>query len=175
VDLLHASLVESCGWSQADSRGVRVTVAWDGTLESLGAVAGRGWRAFVRWPATDHAVIAGEGAPAVVFDGGIANLCGELQKRIASVTTVVTYDRAGYGPSEAGPSPRDSRTEANELRALLSGLGIPSPYVLVGHSLGCLNVEVYADLHPDEVADMVLLDPPPLSFILGQEYARRRQ
>lgn len=124
---------------------------------------------------TLHAVVAGEGAPAVVFDGGIATPSGEygeLQKRIASITTVVTYDRAGYGPSEAGPLPRESRTEAGELRSLLSRLGIPAPYVLVGHSLGCLNVEVYADLHPGEVAGMVLLDPPPLSFILRQEYAQ---
>lgn len=120
-----------------------------------------------------HAVVVGEGAPAVVFDGGIAAPCGEyreLQDRIASTTTVVTYDRAGYGPSEAGPLPRDSRTEVDELRALLSGLGVPGPYVLVGHSLGGLNVEVYADLHPDEVAGMVLLDPPPLSFILQEDY-----
>jgi pimeloyl-ACP methyl ester carboxylesterase len=120
-----------------------------------------------------HAVVAGEGSPAVVFDGGIGtprDEYRELQERIAAITTVVTYDRAGYGSSEAGPLPRDSRTEADELRSLLSGLGIPGPYVLVGHSLGGLNVEVYADLHPDEVAGMVLLDPPPLSFILGEEY-----
>lgn len=120
-----------------------------------------------------HAVVTGKGSPAVVFDGGIGARCEEyrqLQDRIAATTTVVTYDRAGYGSSEVGPLPRDSRREVAELRAMLAELNIPRPYIFVGHSLGGLNVEVYAGLHPEEVAGMVLLDPPPLSFILGKEY-----
>ena len=120
-----------------------------------------------------HAVVVGKGLPAVVFDGGIGARCEEyrqLQSRIAATTTVITYDRAGYGSSEAGPLPRDSRREAGELRAMLATLNIPRPYILVGHSLGGLNVEVYAGLHPEDIAGMVLLDPPPLSFILGKEY-----
>lgn len=120
-----------------------------------------------------HAVVAGRGAPAVVLDGGIGALCeeyGRLRDRIAVATTAVTYDRAGYGSSEAGPLPRDSRTEVEELRVLLAGLEISPPYVLVGHSLGGLNVQVYAGLHPEEVAGLVLLDPPPLDFVLGEEY-----
>ena len=44
------------------------------------------------------------------------------------------------------------------------------PYVLVGHSLGALNMQVFASKYPDDVAGMVLLDPPPRSFMLGQEY-----
>lgn len=121
-----------------------------------------------------HAVVAGKGSPAVVFDGGIGARCDEyrrLQDRIAAATTVIAYDRAGYGSSEVGPLPRDSRSEVEELRALLAGLKIPRPYILVGHSLGGLNVQVYAGLHPEEVAGMVLLDPPPFPFILGEEYA----
>ncbi len=120
-----------------------------------------------------HAVVVGTGAPAVVFDGGIGARCDEyreLQDRIAATTTVVTYDRAGYGSSELGPLPRDSRSEVGELRALLAELEIPRPYVLVGHSLGGLNVQVYAGLYPEDVAGVVLLDPPPLPFILGEEY-----
>lgn len=120
-----------------------------------------------------HAVVTGKGSPAVVFDGGIGARCEEyrrLQDRIAATTTVVTYDRAGYGSSEVGPLPRDSRREVEELRTMLAELNIPRPYILVGHSLGGLNVEVYAGFHPEEVAGMVLLDPPPLSFILGKEY-----
>jgi pimeloyl-ACP methyl ester carboxylesterase len=120
-----------------------------------------------------HAVVTGTGSPSVVFDGGIGARCEEyrqLQDTISATTTVVTYDRAGYGPSEVGPQPRDSRTEVEELRAMLAELNVPRPYIFVGHSLGGLNVEVYAGLHPEEVAGMVLLDPPPLSFILGIEY-----
>ena len=120
-----------------------------------------------------HAVIAGNGSPAVVFDGGIGASSEEyrdIQNRIAEKTTVVIYDRAGYGASEVGPLPRDSRSEVEELRAMLVELKISPPYILVGHSLGSLNVQVYAGLHSEEVAGMVLLDPPPLRFIQGKEY-----
>ena len=120
-----------------------------------------------------HAVVSGKGSPAVVFDGGIGTASDEyrqIQDRISSAATMVTYDRAGYGASDGGPLPRDSRTESGELRVLLAELGIDPPYILVGHSLRGLNVEVYADLYPEEVAGMILLDPPPLSFLLGQEY-----
>jgi len=120
-----------------------------------------------------HTVVAGTGLPAVVIDGGIATRCEEyreLQDRIAAATTVVIYDRAGYGSSEVGPPPRDSRREVEELRILLSRLSIAPPFVLVGHSLGGLNAQVFANEHPDEVAGMVLLDPPPATFILGEAY-----
>lgn len=120
-----------------------------------------------------HAVVAGRGSPVVVFDGGIgagSEEYRELQDRIASTTTVVTYDRAGYGASDVGPLPRDSRSEVEELRTLLARLRVPGPYILVGHSLGGLNIQVYAHIYREEVAGMVLLDPPPLPFILGEEY-----
>ena len=121
-----------------------------------------------------HAVVSGAGVPVVVFDSGIGALSSEyarLQERLSSVTTTVAYDRAGYGSSELGPLPRDSSTEAAELMVLLERLGVAGPYILVGHSLGGLNFEVFAARYPDDVAGMVLLDPPPLSFILGEEYS----
>lgn len=120
-----------------------------------------------------HAVVLGTGSPVVVIDGGIGERSGQyraLQDIVAAATTVVTYDRAGYIPSEAGPLPRDSRREVEELRALLAELKIPGPYILVGHSLGGLNAQVYASLYPEDVAGMVLLDPPPLPFLLGEDF-----
>src|SRR5262249_14602208 len=38
-------------------------------------------------------------------------------------------------------------------------LGVPPPHVLVGHSLGGLYMQLFARLHPDEVAGLVLVDP----------------
>jgi pimeloyl-ACP methyl ester carboxylesterase len=115
----------------------------------------------------------GTGAPVVVIDNGIADTMdrlGPFQERLAIATHVVTYNRAGYGRSEPGPLPRDARREAGELRALLENAAVPGPYVLVGHSLGGLNAQVFASIYPDDVAGLVLLDPPPLTFILGEEY-----
>jgi len=115
----------------------------------------------------------GSGTPVVVMDSGITDQLDKLkalQASVSLVTRVITYNRAGYGKSQAGPLPRDAGREAEELKTLLEKASVPGPYVLVGHSLGALNVQVFAARYPDDVAGMVLLDPPPLSFILGQEY-----
>jgi len=67
-----------------------------------------------------------------------------------------------YGP--------DGKLEAEELKALLDAASLPGPYVVVGHSLGGLNAQVFAAKYPEDVAGIVLLDPPPLSFIRGEDY-----
>jgi pimeloyl-ACP methyl ester carboxylesterase len=120
-----------------------------------------------------HIHTMGEGSPVIVIDVGIAGTIEEwrpLQERLAETTQVCTYDRAGYGRSEPGPFPRDAGRTADELRALLRGAGVPGPFILVGHSLGALNMQIYAARYPDDVAGMVLLDPPPLSWMLGECY-----
>jgi pimeloyl-ACP methyl ester carboxylesterase len=53
---------------------------------------------------------------------------------------------------------------------LLEKARVPGPYVLVGHSLGGLNMQVFASQHPNLVAGAVLLDPPPLGFITGERF-----
>jgi len=46
----------------------------------------------------------------------------------------------------------------DSLRALLGEVGLPAPYLLVGHSIGGLIVNLFARLHPSETAGVVLLD-----------------
>jgi pimeloyl-ACP methyl ester carboxylesterase len=41
---------------------------------------------------------------------------------------------------------------------LLGNAGVQEPYVLVGHSLGGTNMQLYASRYPDEVAGVVLVD-----------------
>jgi pimeloyl-ACP methyl ester carboxylesterase len=117
--------------------------------------------------------IEGVGTPTVVIDAGLADPLEKLrplQERLARVTRVVTYNRAGYGRSEPGPLPRHCGREAEELKVLLEKASVPGPYVLVGHSLGALNMQAFASKYPDTVTGMILLDPPPLSFLLKKEY-----
>ena len=76
-----------------------------------------------------------------------------------------TYDRAGYGRSEPGPAPRHSRQAATELKLLLEKARVKGPYLLVGHSLGGMNAQVFAGNYPDLVAGLVLVDPPPIDFV----------
>lgn len=120
-----------------------------------------------------HVRVLGDGFPPIVVDVGIASRSEDwysLQERLANKTLVFVYDRAGYGTSEAGPLPRDSGREADELKALLDASSIQGPFVLVGHSLGALNVQVFAAQYPEDVAGMVLLDPPPLGWLLGERF-----
>jgi pimeloyl-ACP methyl ester carboxylesterase len=109
-----------------------------------------------------HMLSLGRGGPAVVFDAplGASHMIWSLvQPDVAKFTTALAYDRAGYGWSEAGPGPRTSSRAVEELHALLGNSGVKPPYILVGNSIGGLNVRLYAFRYPDEVAGLVLLDP----------------
>lgn len=105
---------------------------------------------------------SGSGGPAVVFLPG-AGLVGldylNTHNRAAGLTTSVLYDRAGTGWSEEVDLPRSAAEVTDELRGLLRAAGIPTPYVLVGHSLGGAYARHYAQRFPDEVTGLLLLDP----------------
>lgn len=105
---------------------------------------------------------AGQGTPTVVLEAGLGEGLNEwvgLLPQVAAFTRVCAYDRAGVGKSDAGPKPRTSQQMVAELRTLLRSAQVDGPYVLVGQSLGGLNVALYAAEHPDEVGGLVLLDP----------------
>ncbi len=117
---------------------------------------------------------AGQGTPTVVLEAGLGEGLDEwaaLLPHVAAFTRVCAYDRAGVGKSDAGPRPRTSRQMVTELRTLLAGAQVAGPYVLVGHSLGGLNVALYAAEHPDEVAGLVLLDPAFPDFLARMDAA----
>jgi pimeloyl-ACP methyl ester carboxylesterase len=120
-----------------------------------------------------HIRCTGKGSPTVVIDTGVGDTSERwqsIQAEMAQVTRTCTYDRAGYGASEPGPLPRHSERAADELKQLLENAGVKGPYVLVGHSLGGLNAQVFADRYPELVGGLVLLDPAPLAFITGQAF-----
>jgi len=105
----------------------------------------------------------GNGSPTVILESGIGDVLPEwkqVQIRISSFARVCSYDRAGYGESEAGPMPRTSLQIARELHVLLQNAGERPPYILVGHSFGGYNVRVFNGEYPSEVAGMVLADSP---------------
>jgi len=109
-----------------------------------------------------HLCCAGEGSRTVVMDSGLpgSSLSWSLvQPEVAKFTRVCSYDRAGLGWSDVGPTPRTSRRIVEELHRLLKKAEIEGPYVLVGHSFGAPNMRLYASKYPDEVAGMVLVDP----------------
>jgi pimeloyl-ACP methyl ester carboxylesterase len=101
------------------------------------------------------------GGPTVVMDAGLGGGVLDwqtVQPKVATFARVCSYDRSGIGWSESGQKPRTSRRIVEELHALLSDAGEEGPYVLVGHSFGGANVQLYASEYPGDVAGMVLVD-----------------
>ena len=108
-----------------------------------------------------HLWCTGNGAPAVILDTGLGGSSAGwyfVQPDAARFTRVCSYDRAGMGYSDPGPSPRTARRIANELATLLDRSGIAGPVVLVGASIAGFNVRVFASDHPELAAGLVLVD-----------------
>lgn len=111
-----------------------------------------------RW----YVTVKGTGRPVVVIDHAFGSFSPEwwgIQEQIAEFTTVVSYDRMGYGWSDTPDTSRSSQHIAQELHDLLGALSLPAPYVLVGHSQGGLYVNHFARLFPERISGAVLLDP----------------
>jgi pimeloyl-ACP methyl ester carboxylesterase len=109
-----------------------------------------------------HYRCEGEGAPAVIFDAGIAASSlswSRVQPEVARFTFACSYDRAGLAWSEVSSTPRSMSTLITELRAVIRHANVPPPYVLVGHSFGGLLIRAFAREYPNEVAGLVFVDP----------------
>ena len=77
----------------------------------------------------------------------------------AAEAHVCVYDRAGIGWSDAPPRGRHTPgTMASDLHALLQAADIPSPYIVIGHSLGGVIGRRFQADYPQLVAGMLLID-----------------
>jgi len=112
---------------------------------------------------TVHVVMMGESqpAPTVILLSTVG--AGALdwtyvQSPVAEFAPVASYDRSGYGWSNPVDTERSPEQVVSELKALLSTLSLPAPYVLVGHGLAGLYARLYQFQYPADVAAIVLLD-----------------
>lgn len=118
----------------------------------------------------------GEGRPVIVFLSGAGmdiDSWFKVLPEVATFGTAIAVDRPGVGRSDRPDIPQTGEVVVAALRSLLAQAGVPPPYVLVGHSLGGLHVELFARSHPGEVGGVVLveaasvdeaMDPPPPGF-----------
>jgi pimeloyl-ACP methyl ester carboxylesterase len=107
--------------------------------------------------------------PTVVLEaggGGFSTSWSRVQELLSANVRSCAYDRAGLGLSEPGPAPRTMRQEAFELRELLAATHVARPLVLVGHSVGGINMRIYAERYGTDVAGLVLVDPTHESTVL---------
>lgn len=105
--------------------------------------------------------VSGEGSPTIVLINGAGGpLEGwyKLYPDIEKLGTVVAYDRPGVGGSPRAVKPQTARTAVEMLRKLLGLAGVKRPWVLVAHSFGGLHANLFARLHPDEVAGVVFVE-----------------
>jgi len=109
-----------------------------------------------------HIRCEGTGSPTVVLEAGSTDISlswARVQPQVANFTRVCSYDRLGYGWSDPIRGPLTSRGVTERLHTLLFHAGISPQYILVSHSLGGEYVRDYAHRFPDDVAEMVLVDP----------------
>ena len=108
-----------------------------------------------------HIWCTGSGTPSVILETGLGGSSadwGFVQPEVAGFTRVCSYDRAGMGYSDPGPSPRTTRRIAHELAQLLDRGGVSGPVILVGASIGGWTARVFASDHAERVAGHVLVD-----------------
>ncbi len=104
----------------------------------------------------------GTGSPTVILDANEGDDTSDwrfVQPLVAKHTHVCSYDRAGFGFSDAGPLPRDAAATVNDLRALLAKGAFVKPFVLVAYSSSTLSARLYADRYLDSLAGLVLVEP----------------
>jgi pimeloyl-ACP methyl ester carboxylesterase len=107
-----------------------------------------------------HIYCTGEGTPAVIFESGFgmsSNAWALVQPQAAKFSSACSYDRPGYGWSDEPPQPRTGIRAAEDLHRMLANASIPTPYVLVGHSMGGGQVRLFADRFANDVAGLVIV------------------
>ncbi|MEJ3658067.1 alpha/beta hydrolase [Actinomycetes bacterium KLBMP 9759] len=118
----------------------------------------------------------GGGAPTVLLEAGVGHhsaYWGALPARLAATTSVVAYDRRGYGRS---PARRAAPTVESYLADLDPVLALceDGPVVLVGHSLGGFLIRAAATARPERAGALLFVDSATENEMDGlPERARR--
>ncbi|MFJ7994736.1 alpha/beta fold hydrolase [Peribacillus frigoritolerans] len=92
----------------------------------------------------------------VLINGGSGPIEGwmKILPAISESSSVFSYNRFGVAGSDKPMVSQDGFNIVNTLREALTSVGFEPPFLLVGHSLGGLNANLYARLYPNEVAGL---------------------
>lgn len=104
---------------------------------------------------------AGVGSPTVILEAGgpsESSVWELVRVYMGDSPRVCAYDRANLGKSDSALKPRTFSDMTRDLHTLLQNAPIEGPYVLVGHSMGGMLVQLYASQYPEDVVGLVLVD-----------------
>ena len=73
--------------------------------------------------------------------------------------TVIVPDLRGIGRSSKPPGGYDKKTQASDMRAVVTGLGYDRTFV-VAHDIGNMVAYAYAATYPEKVERLVVMDAP---------------
>jgi pimeloyl-ACP methyl ester carboxylesterase len=108
---------------------------------------------FVRW--------GGRGPVIVLIHGYAENSdsWAPLAADLMTDHTVVVPDLRGIGRSSKHADGYDKQTQAQDMRAVATGLGYDKTFV-VAHDIGNMVAYAYAATYPDKVEKLVVMDAP---------------
>jgi len=109
-----------------------------------------------------HVNCQGQGPVSVILEAGLNEFSVHwyrVQSLLAQHTKTCSYDRAGLGWSEVSHNPSTLQNMVNDLEMVIQSVNKSQPLILVGHSYGSIVVCRYAQLHPENIRALVLVDP----------------
>ncbi len=116
-----------------------------------------------------YTLTSGTGTNTIIFeaglgDGGESWYVNNVFSSLALNNQVVSYNRAGYSPSESGVEPRNLIQLSDELHQIITDISQNEKVILVGHSLGGAIIRYYAIEHPEKVKAILFIDPSHESY-----------
>src|SRR3954463_3310216 len=111
--------------------------------------------------ATIHARIGGQGPVVVLLHGfgDTGDMWAPAAAALANDYTMVVPDLRGMGLSSHPEDGYDKRTQAGDIRAVLSAFGLDRA-MIIGHDIGTMVAYAYAARFPDQTAKLVVMDAP---------------
>jgi pimeloyl-ACP methyl ester carboxylesterase len=111
--------------------------------------------------ATIHVRVGGQGPVVVLLHGfgDTGDMWAPLAADLARDHTVVVPDLRGMGLSSHPEGGYDKRTQAADIRSILTQLGLDRA-AIVGHDIGTMVAYAYAVRYPDKTVRLVVMDAP---------------
>ncbi len=104
----------------------------------------------------------GKGKVPVIFVSGLGedhSTWQLVQDSVSTFALTLSYDRSGLGKSPYNNEKKDLLSITKELNKVIRATKVATPFILVGHSLGCQIVKEYAFRYPKNLKALIFIDP----------------